>query len=132
MHKIDELEILPVGIGLGNETILLVLVYFPPRKLVNERRLLLYRLLTQVEQLPRENYDRLIVLGDFNMDQISPEHQGCFTDLCIVFNLIQRSNWSTHKYGGLLDLVFDSNRSRQSVNWMPSPYSDHFVLLIDL
>lgn len=100
--------------------------------MVNERRLLLYRLLSQVERLLRDNYDRLIVLGDFNMNQKSPEHQGCFTDLCIAFKLIQRSNWSTHKYGGILDLVFDSNRSKESVNWMPSPYSDHFVLIIDL
>ena len=35
---------------------------------------------------PRDNYDRLIVLGDFNMDQKSPEHQGCFTDLCLAFS----------------------------------------------
>ena len=66
------------------------------------------------------------------MNQKSPEHQGCFTDLCIAFKLIQWLNWSTHEYGGILDLVFDSNRSKESVNWMPSPYSDHFVLIIDL
>ena len=132
LYEIHELEVLPIGIRLGNDTMLLVLVYFPTGQLVNERRLLLYRLQTQVERLPRDNYDRIILLGDFNMDQKSPEHQGCFTDLCIAFNLIQRSNWSTHKYGGILDLVFDSNRAKNFVNWMPSPYSDHFVLIIDL
>ena len=33
--------------------------------------------------------------------------------------------------GGILDLVLDDRKS-ESVEWMPSPYSDHFVIIIDI
>ena len=54
-----------------------------------------------------------------------------FEPLSVRFNLNQRSNYSTHIQGGILDLVFDSKRS-SNVEWMFSPFSDHFVLIIDL
>ena len=42
----------------------------------------------------------------------------------------QRSQYSTHIYGGHLDLVFDNAKS-EPVEWAPSPYSDHFVLIFN-
>ena len=113
---------------IGNERVLMVLVYRPPK---NHKNTFLLKLLQQVERLPRHDYDRLIVLGDFNLDQKS-DHEGCFTEFCEYFDFIQRSTWSTHRHGGILDLVFDTDKSKEQVEWMPSPYSDHFVLLIEM
>ena len=42
----------------------------------------------------------------------------------------QRSQYSTHLHGGILDLVFDDNKS-DPVEWIPSPYSDHFILIFN-
>ena len=54
---------------------------------------------------------------------------GLFNDILTHFAFPQRSNYSTHIYGGILDLVF-YNRKQMPVEWLPSPYSDHFVRLI--
>ena len=61
------------------------------------------------------------------MDQMLPENVGIL--LLPQFN--QRCDYSTHIHGGILDLVFDNKKS-EPVEWMPSPYSDHFVILVDL
>ena len=40
-------------------------------------------------------------------------------------------DFSTHVDGGILDLVLDSTKS-DAVEWTPSPFSDHFILLTQL
>ena len=125
------LEILPVLLQVDNEVIFLVLVYRQPGPIgdfVNN--------ITQVvDQILRENpisgEFRTMILGDFNWDQLLPEHVASLTPFSSHFNLFQRSNYSTHIKGGILDLVFDDKRD-DDVQWMFSPFSDHFVLLIDL
>ena len=72
-----------------------------------------------------------IVLGDFNLDQMHKPYVDLFRGIRERFSLTQRSNYSTHIHGGILDLVFH-NKKHEPVEWMPSPYSDHFVLLIDV
>ena len=74
---------------------------------------------------------RTLVIGDFNLDQMLIENVEMFNPLFQQFNFHQRSRYSTHIHGGILDLVFDDNKS-ESVEWIPSPYSDHFVLLIQI
>ena len=125
----EDEEVFPLGMKIGNERVLMVLVYRPPN---SRKNIFLYKLKHQVDRLPREDYDRLIVLGDFNLDQKLEAHRDCFVDFLEYFDFIQRSTWSTHIYGGILDLVFDTNKSKEPVEWMPSPYSDHFVLLIEM
>ncbi len=58
-------------------------------------------------------------------------HVDLFNGLCTHFSLLQRSNYSTHIHGGILDLVFH-NKKQDPVEWIPTPYSDHFVLIIDV
>ena len=60
-----------------------------------------------------------------------PGHVESLFPFSTHFNPFQRSNYSTHIKGGILDLVFDDKRDND-VQWMFSPFSDHFVLLIDL
>ena len=126
--EFDQLEILPVGVKVGEEHVLIVLVYRPSSF---PKRLFLDQLRRQVQNFPRHRYERIILLGDFNLDLKSPEHISCFSEICNQFHFMQRSQWSTHKYGGILDLVFDDG-SDKPVTWLPSPYSDHFILMIEM
>ena len=71
------------------------------------------------------------MVGDFNLDQMLPENEEKVNPIITELNFHQRSHYSTHILGGILDLVFDNDKT-QSVEWMPSPYSDHFVLLIQV
>ena len=73
----------------------------------------------------------MILCGDFNLDQLLQENVNAFQRLLQEFNLHQRVTYSTHIHGGILDLVFDQART-DAVQWMPTPYSDHFLILIDI
>ena len=120
------LQVLPVAMKIEDELVLLVLVYRPP----GARGTFVYELTQLLTMLDIHRY-RTIVLGDFNLDQMLPENIEAFGGFCTQFNFNQRSTYSTHIRGGILDLVFDDKKS-ESVQWMPSPYSDHFVILIDI
>ena len=47
-------------------------------------------------------------------------------------NMQQKVDHSTHIYGGILYLVFDTKNSKGSTDWMPTPFSDHFIIYYDL
>ena len=121
----EHIENLCVIVELQGERILLVLIYRPPGTIgtfVQQITRLLHSLPT--------NY-RTIVLGDFNLDQMDTANVNRLLPLCTTFNFEQRVTYSTHILGGILDLVFD-NGNNQSTEWMPSPYSDHFVVFIQI
>ena len=130
-HYTGVLEILPVLLKVKNEVIFLVVVYRRPGPIGT----FVMNIIEALDQLLRENpihvEYRTIVIGDFNLDQMLPLHVASLVPFSSHFNLYQRSNYSTHIKGGILDLVFD-NRCNTDVQWMFSPYSDHFILLIDL
>ena len=126
LETISSLEILPVAMEIENECVLLVLVYRMPGPVGN----FVNDLIEELTQLSTYTaYSRTLVVGDFNMDQLLKVNEEKFNPLIEGFRLIQRSRYSTHIRGGILDLVFD-DRNSESVSWIPSPYSDHFVLLI--
>ena len=72
---------------------------------------------------------RNLILGDFYIDQILAENTVQCQVLCTYFQLKQRSKYTTHNKGGILDLVFDDNTNAQLVKWMPTPFSGHFMIL---
>ena len=74
---------------------------------------------------------RTILLGDFNVDQRLEDNRKHFEELMKGFNFFQRSGYSTHIHGGILDLIFD-NKSSNPSTWLPSPFSDHFIIFFDL
>ena len=125
------LEILPVLLEIGKEIIFLVLVYRPPGPISNFVTNLIQVIDQLLAEYPIQAPYRTIVLGDFNWDQMLPQHVSTFAPFSSHFNLCQRSNYSTHIKGGILDLVFD-DKVDTDVEWMFTPYSDHFVLLINL
>lgn len=127
-----ELQVLPVLLKIDDELVFLVLLYRPPRPM-QQNDTFVYELIQILSMLPLDEYGeyRTLIVGDFNMDQMVDENIRKFDQLCAHFQCHQRSNYSTHRLGGILDLVFD-DRSSESVGWMPSPYSDHFVIVINL
>ena len=125
------LEILPLLLDIEGEQILLIALYRPGGPIDT----FVSDLITTVDSLILNDLIygkyRIVILGDFNWDQLLPENIASFIPLCSHYSLHQRSRYSTHNRGGILDLVFD-NKKDTDVEWMFSPFSDHFVLLIDL
>ena len=60
--------------------------------------------------------DRILIVGDFNLDQMLPENVAIIAPLIQSFNLSQHSQYSTHIHGGILGLVFDSSNSN-TLEW---------------
>ena len=69
---------------------------------------------------------KMLIVGDFNLDQVLPEHVAKVNLLIQNFNLSQCSQYSTHIHRGILDLIFDTSNSN-SVSFLASPFSDRFV-----
>ena len=126
--EISTIELLPLLMNFDNEIVLIVLVYRPPG---GQRDVFLYQLLQELSMIEETRHHRMILCGDFNLDQLLQENVNAFNRLLQEFNLHQRVTYSTHIHGGILDLVFDQER-KDTVQWMPTYYSDHFLIIIDL
>ena len=121
------IEIMAVLLQHGTERIMVVLVYRPPGVIGD----FVNTLIAELRLLPTSSY-RTLLIGDFNMDQRLSGNENTFKLLIEGFNFAQRSQFCTHIYGGTLDLVFDNDCNAKSVFWIPTPFSDHFILLIDI
>ena len=75
---------------------------------------------------------RTIILGDFNMDQMLSNNVEILQPLVTRFHLQQRVKFSTHIQGGILDIVFDNCETSEDADWLPSPYSDHFIIVFNV
>ena len=82
-----------------------------------------------IMELPIQH--RILIVVDFNRGQMLPENIAKVDSLIQNFNLSPCSQYSTHIHAGLLDLVFDLSNS-DAVSSLPSPYSDHFVLIFQI
>ena len=74
---------------------------------------------------------RKIIVGDFNLDQLLKANEDMVNRYAQQMSMIQKVAYSTHIYGGILDLVMDSEPTG-SVDWMPTPFSDHFIVYHDV
>ena len=112
---------------IGEERVLIVLLYRPPGQAPTTA--FVQSLMIELEHL-RSNISeigyRTIVTGDFNMSGNTDALNEVFPPTIFY----QRSQYSTHVHGGILDLVYDDKKS-DPVEWVPSPYSDHFVIIFD-
>ncbi|HAO14922.1 MAG TPA: hypothetical protein DDE71_05115, partial [Tenacibaculum sp.] len=102
----------------GNLDFIIMLVYRMPGAVHNFVDILR----DQMGCLPKDK--RIILLGDFNLDQRNESNIALFSELQREFSLSQRSNSTTQIDGGILDLVFD-NQSSTQVSFMPTVFSDH-------
>ena len=74
----------------------------------------------------------MLIVVDFNLDQMLPEQTGKVDPLIQNFNLPQGSQYSTHMvHGGILDLVSDTSNSN-IVSSLPSHCSDQFVVFFKI
>ena len=74
---------------------------------------------------------RMLVGGDFNLDQMLPGHDVKVDPLIQNFNLSQRSHYSTYIHGAIVGLVFVTSNSN-TVSSLLSAYNDHFVLFFQI
>ena len=119
------LELWPIVPEIEKETVSLVIVYRMPSLL----GYFIDDFISVINELPTRH--RILIVGDFNLDQMLPEHVAKVNPLIQNFNLSQHSQYSTHIHGGILDLVFDTSNSN-AVSFLLSPFSDHFVLFFQI
>ena len=82
-----------------------------------------------MNELPRQH--TILIVDDFSLGQILPNNVANMAPLIQNFKLPQHSQYSILIHGGILDLVFDSSNS-DIASVLPSPYSDHFVLSVQI
>ena len=121
-----DLEVMAIRIKILEEIVLLCLIYCPPGQQNNTFVTELISLLSDIWY-----GERVIIAGDFNLDQLLPENTDVLLPLLAQFKLKQRSQYSTHNLGGILDLILDSKLD-DHCSWVPSPFSDHFVLVCQI
>ena len=96
------LEVLSLLLEVQNEQLLETIIY----RLQGSIGLFINQLSGLLNILPKEH--QTLLLGDFNLDQKSPENVKHFGGLFSKFSFHQRSNHSTHIHGGILGLLFDN------------------------
>ena len=97
------LEVFPVVLEIEEKTLLLVTVYGVPGPLGT----FIDDFIFLINELPTRH--RILIVGDFNLDQMLLENIAKVSPFIQNFNLTQRSQYSTRIHGGLLDLVFDTS-----------------------
>ena len=119
------LEVLPIVLKMEKETILLIIVYCMPGSLGS----FIDDFISLINELTRQH--RMLIVGDFDLDQMLPDYFAKVDPPIQTFNLSQRSQYSTHIHGRILDFVFDTLNSN-TVSSLSSPYSDHFALFFQI
>ena len=119
------LEVLPIVLEIERETIVLVIMYYMPGPLGS----FIDDFISLINELPAQH--RMLIAGDFNLDQMLPEHVAKVNPLIQSFNLSQCSQYLTHIHGGILEFVIDTSNCN-AVSFLPSPFSDHFLLFFQI
>ena len=109
-----------------NEYIQVVLVYRKPGPIGN----FIDELIEDLRSLSADY--RTLIIGDFNLDQRLQCNVNAIEPLLTEFKMVQRSNFSTHIHGGILDLILDNGNCCDNVSWIPTPFSDHFILIFEI
>ena len=125
----ETVELLACLIQYGTDELIIAIVYRKPGPLGT----FMVDLQNEISKLPTGK--RIMIFGDFNMDQIEQANVEKINDFSTNFRppFKQLSKYSTHRDGGILDLVLDNKEyidcsEPNLVKWVPTPFSDHFVL----
>lgn len=71
---------------------------------------------------------RIILLGDFNLDPWKDNNNSYYNQLSNEFGFHMKSDFSTHIHSGALDIILDTNLEINKLEWLPTPFSDHFYI----
>ena len=74
---------------------------------------------------------RMLIVGDFNLDQMLTEHVAKFDPLIQSFNLYQHSQYSTHIHGGYW-IWYLLLQIPVLLLFLLSPFNDHLVLFFEI
>lgn len=105
---------------------LIVLIYQQPGRI----RTFIADLMEALLSLPVNH--GTVVLGDFNIDQKSQGNVTLLAPLIWQFGFIQQSKFRTCIHWGMQDLAHENNPSANPALCIPTPFSDHFVVLVDI
>ena len=116
------LDVLSIVLEIEKETFLLALVchMLGPYDIFIDNFVLLIN-------EPSTQY-RILIAGDYNLDQTLPENVAKVDPLIQNLTLSQDSQYSIRIHWGTLDLLFDTPNSN-TVSSLPLPYSDNFVFV---
>ena len=131
LHTYDtsqSLELLACRMKYEEEEFITVILYRPPDTIGT----FMADLTNEISRLPTDK--RIIILGDFNLDLMKDSNKVRFEQFSQQFSpeFHQISRYSTHRDGSILDLCFDNDYTidyeKDIVKWLPTPFSDHFIL----
>ena len=126
LSPVTNIEILSCLLELQGYEYVFSLVYKKPSSSPNE---FLNDLISEIEALPP---GRKIVCGDFNIDQLLEGNRVLISNVSNSTGLIQIIDYSTHILGGILDLVFLEGGVPGNYGWLPTIFSDHFLIYLDI
>ena len=121
--NIRRIEIMSNLIEYKENKVIVVIVYRPEKHSIRD---FMNDLREEIEALPSEY--RKVIVGDFNFDLRSENNELYLTNFLHRLNMEQKVNYTTHVKGGILDLVIDVCGSTGTTDWMPTPFSDHFII----
>jgi ATP-dependent DNA helicase PIF1 len=123
----EKIEMMASLIEYEGSRIIVIIVYRPETTPARE---FMDGLVDEIDALPSDC--RKVIVGDFNLDLRLISNHNLIDRYAQQLNMLQKVDYSTHIYGGILDLVFDTKNSKGSTDWMPTPFSDHFIIYYDL
>ena len=107
---------------------LCILIYRPPKQPTN-----FISEFSELLTLTLPNYDRVLILGDFNIHVCCPTHPLVkeFSTVIEQFNLTQSITSPTHVKNHTLDLVLSSGLSPSNLELIDICISDHKAIMFD-
>ena len=126
-ETLGKVEMMACSIEYENCSLIIAIVYRKDGISANQ---FMVDLIEEIDALP--NDCRKIIVGDFNLDVRLQTNKDIIDLFSQQIHMQQKVTYSTHIHGGILDLVFDCNDSKGEADWMPTPFSDHFVIYYNI
>jgi hypothetical protein len=112
----------------NESTFILILVYRSPTSNATD---FMEQFSEQVRMFQQLNL-RIVIVGDFNLNLHLDGNTVLINNFKQEFAMEQKTTFTTHNDGGILDLIFDTALNENAVCWQPTAFSDHFILFYTL
>ena len=126
----QQLEAMACKFETNNKRFIIVLLYRNNKTCILE---FFHELINQLTIFASEKL-RIILVGDFNLDPWKENNNSHYIHLMNQFGLQLQSDFSTHVHAGALDLILDTKLydGTKKIEWLPTPFSDHFYIFYGL